>query len=300
MLRYLFLSILFLLSITMLCSQTTAQSFSAANFDQLILDYHPEQREGVVQKDFERGLFYLEETRNATKGDPEALNYADYWNIMMAFIKLQEPKAHKEIAFQKSIDRNPASLCALIDAFGEKSVKSLNTHIPELFKRFHATCDQYREPEESLDPLAYAQAGKLDPKLVSLLHEIGENDQLFRSKEVIDWSQQTPLDRKNMQLIDSLYQQYKCYIGESLVGKKLSSNMWAVIQHSTIEDMERYLPVIHQGVQAGELHATPLKMLLDRIHTIKHGYQFFGSQGGDYDLASAEERAKMEKKYGLE
>lgn len=300
MLRYLFLSILFLLSITMLCSQTTRPSFSVANFGQQILDYQPEQREGLSEKDFKRGLFYLEETRKSTKGDPQALNYADYWNIMMAFIKLQEPKAHKEIAFQKSIDQNPASLCALIDAFGEKSVNSLNTHIPELFKKFYATCDEFREPEEPLDPVTYAQQEKLDATLVTILHQISEDDQRFRKNKDIDWSQQTPLDQKNRLLIDSLFQQYQSYIGKSLVGEKLASTMWSVVQHATIEDMERYLPIIHAGVKAGDLHQTPLKMLLDRIHAIKYGYQFFGSQGGDYDLASTAERKQMEKKYGLE
>lgn len=300
MLRYLFFSILFLLFVTILHSQSTAPSFTVANFDQLILTYQPKQQDGVSQKDYERGLFYLEQTRNATEGDPKALNYADYWNIMMAFIKLQEPKVHKEIAFQKSIDRSPASLCALIDAFGEKSVASLNKHIPELFQRFYSTCGDFLETEEVFDPIAYAKTEKLNAKLVTIIHRIAENDQQYRGDEVIDWSKQTPLDHQNLQLIDSLYQQYKCYIGESLVGKELTSTMWSVIQHSTIEDMERYLPVVHQGVQAGELHPTPLKMLLDRIHTIKYGYQFFGSQGGDYDLASAEERAKVEKKYGLE
>lgn len=299
MLRYLFLSILFLLFLTMLHSQSTAPSFTAANFDQLILDYHPKQQEGVSQKDYERGLFYLEQTRSATKGDPQALNYADYWNITMAFFKLKEPKTHKEIAFQKSIDKNPASLCALIEAFGEKSTASLQRHIPELFHSFYSSCEDFREPEEVFNPVAYAKAEKLDAELVTLIHEIAEDDQRYRGNEVVDWSLQTPLDKKNRQLIDSLYQEYQCYIGESLVGKKLASTMWAIVQHSTIEDMEQYLPLIHQAVQAEELHPTPLKMLLDRIHTIKYGYQFFGSQGGDYDLASAAERAKVEKKYGL-
>lgn len=300
MLRYLFLSILFLLFLTILHSQSTSPYFTAANFDPLILTYQPKQQDGVSQKDYERGLFYLEQTRTATKGDPKALNYADYWNIMMAFIKLQEPKVHKEIAFQKSIDRNPASLCALIDAFGEKSVASLNKHIPELFQGFYATCDDFRETEEVFDPLAYAKAEKLDPKLVTLIHEIAENDQRYRGDEVVDWSQQTPLDKQNMQLIDSLYQKHQRYIGQSLVGEKLASTMWAIVQHATIEDMEQYLPIIHQAVQAGELHPTPLKMLLDRIYSIKYGYQFFGSQGGDYDLSSEQERQKVEKEYGLE
>ena len=44
--------------------------------------------------------------------------------------------------------------------------------------------------------------------------------------------------------------------------------------------MERFLPIIHKAVTDRQLGQTPLKMLIDRVQTIKTGAQIFGSQAG--------------------
>ncbi|NRB46582.1 MAG: hypothetical protein HRU41_02840 [Saprospiraceae bacterium] len=273
-------------------------TFNSENFNQAILSYQPTQRDGVSDKDFSRGTFYLEQTAKSSEGNPDNLNAVDYWNITMAFIKLQEPKEHIALSFQKAADSDPKSLCSVLDAYGEKTLTYLAKHIPERSKQFYAGCADILAQEEIFDPVAYAEEQQVDLGLVKLMAEINETDQMYRNEAEVDWSLQTPLDERNMEIIDSLYQQHKTYVGKGLVGKKFSSTMWAVIQHSTIEKMEEYLPIVHAGVQAGDLHPTPLKMLIDRIHVIKHGYQFFGSQGGA-EIASDEARAEIEKTYGL-
>lgn len=277
-------------------AQTT--TFTANNFNTEVLKYQPTQREGVSDKDFDRGTFYLEQTVKATAGNPADLNAVDYWNITMAFIKLKEPKEHIALSFQMAADSDAKSLCSVLEAYGEKSLRLLSKHIPERSSKFYTSCAEILAEEEVFDPVAYAEEHKIDLELVKLMMEINETDQMYRNEAEVDWSLQTPLDERNMAIIDSLYQFHNAYVGKNLVGEKFSSTMWMVIQHSTVEKMEEYLPIVHDGVTAGDLHPTPLKMLIDRIHAIKHGYQFFGSQGG-VEIASDEARAEIEKAYGL-
>jgi len=77
--------------------------------------------------------------------------------------------------------------------------------------------------------------------------------------------------------------------------------MWAVIQHSNLEMMERYLPVIQKAVKDKELNIVPLKMLIDRFYGLKYGYQIFGSQSGfGFEMADEKTRKEIELKYGIE
>lgn len=219
----------------------------------------------------------------------------------MAFIKLGEPKEHVAIAFQKAINLSEESICEYLAAFGPKSVESLTNAIPETFLPFYKNCASSQPVKKTLDCQKYAAENGLDEALVTLINEISENDQKYRNDTPVDWSKQTPLDKKNMALIDDLYKKYGKYIGKELVGKELEWVMWLVIQHSNIEKMEAYLPVIHKAVQTGDLAQTPLKMLLDRIYCARENYQFFGSQfGGNCEVADEEKRLAISKKYGIE
>lgn len=282
-------------------AQLRVTNFTAENLENKILTYQPIQREGITDEKFSRGKFILDKVKESAKKNNLQFIYPDYWNITMAFISLGEPKIHIEIAFQKAIDDNEKSICEYVDAFGDKAVNRLTEHIPELFLPFYSNCSTIETKEEKLDCKKYATENNLNLELVELLNQIGNDDQKFRKTKEVDWSKQTPLDKRNLELVDSLYQQYGSYIGKNLVGEKLESNMWAVIQHSNIESMEKYLPIIHQAVKEENIHPTPFTMLLDRIHCIKYNYQFFGSQfGGDCKLAEEEKRLAIKKKYELE
>ena len=75
--------------------------------------------------------------------------------------------------------------------------------------------------------------------------------------------------------------------------------MFFVIQHSNVEMMERYLPIVQKAVRQNELQETPLKMLIDRIYGAKKGYQIFGNQEF-VDLSDKKTRIEISKKYGIE
>jgi len=276
--------------------------FTAAKFESQILSYEPKKRVGVSDKDYKRGCFILGEVRKDVAKDLFQFNYSDYWNITTAFRRLKEPKAHIELAFQKAIDNNGDAICEYIEAFGEEAVNVLTETIPEVFTPFYeSNCNPESKASKKIDPMAYAKQNGLDVALVQLVAQIGEDDQRYRKVTgPIKWEKQTPLDKHNLVLIDSLYQKHQSYIGRTLVGQKYESTMWAVIQHSNIESMEKYLPVMAKAVEKEEVSDGTLKLLLDRIHCIKYKYQFFGSQyGGSCELADEDKRKAIEKKYKL-
>jgi hypothetical protein len=141
----------------------------------------------------------------------------------------------------------------------------------------------------------------LDLDLVSLIKKIIDLDKKYRINDTTDWSKQKPIDKENQHLIDSLFNKHKKYIGTSLVGETYNYGMWAVIQHSNIEMMENYLPIVQKAVKNKELDIFPLKMLIDRFYGLKYGYQFFGTQVGfGFKLADDEKRKEIQLKYGIE
>ena len=295
----LFVILLLLALQTSLLAQSKEVKFTAKNLEQKILTYHPPQRKSVDKKDFDHGLFILDEVRKDIQKDNLRFCYADYWNLMTSFHYLKEPQEHIELVFQKAIDDNSKSICEYVEAFGEKAVTRLSKSIPEVFLPFYKTCENELSVKKIFDPIKYATKNKLDLELVQLMHQMSEDDQKYRKvRGEVDWSKQTPLDKKNMHLIDSLYNNKHTYIGKSMVGNELESTMWAVIQHSKIETMEKYLPIMHAAVKKGELSEGTIKLTIDRIYCNKYNYQPFGSQlGGDCELCSKEMREKVRKKY---
>lgn len=141
-----------------------------------------------------------------------------------------------------------------------------------------------------------------DSSLVSLIISVAESDVKYRRGSIPNWyAKQKPLDAKNQSIIDSLYEVHQTYVGRSLVGDKYEYVMWSVIQHSNLETMEKYLPVLAKAVKEEELGLIPFKMLLDRYHGLKFGYQIYGTQRGfDFGRADEETKQEIERKYGIE
>ena len=274
--------------------------FDLENFDKQILTYQAPHRTGVTDAKYKDGIGLLTEVQRLVKSEDNQFKYADYWNLTVVFLRLDEPEEHIAIAFQKATDKDAKATCELIEAFGLSKMDHIREAIPELFDSFVAKCQAMpKEEEEVFDAEVYAQENGFDLALIKLMHQISIDDQVYRGQDPVDWSKQTPLDHRNEEIIDSLFQEYDSYIGSDMVGKKLESTMWLVIQHSNIEKMQTYLPVVHQAVLDERLHPTPLKMLLDRIYAITEGYQIFGSQfgveRGDEAFCEA-----IRKEYGLE
>ncbi|WP_178984706.1 hypothetical protein [Winogradskyella helgolandensis] len=294
--KYLILPV-FILSTFICCNaQTNEFTFSYENFEKEIIGYEPKQNE-VSDKKFEHSVFVLNEVKKDVNNDALGFNRADYFNILSSFLTLNESKKNILIAYNKF----------------KKSEGSCEYFVGGLFKsdKFDLIRDDIEnqillcktsslEKSTEVNLKTYSSENNLDYNLVELISNISKLDQEYRSaEEKIYLKKQPELDKRNQKLIDSLFNKYQKYNGKTLVGEKFESVMWSVIQHSNLEMMEKYLPIIQKAVQDDDLHQTPFKMLIDRIYSQKENYQIFGSQGG-VELASEEIRKKVIAKYKIE
>lgn len=284
-------------SISCNAQENQNNGFTYEDFNNEILKYEPVRKSGVSEKDFNKGLFRLNETKSAVNNGPENFTYADYWNITMAFVNLDESEKSIRIAFDKAIELDAEKVCQIIEIFG---YSQLDIRIPDAFFAFLKNCKDSKSNDEALNLEEYANQNGLKLELVTIMHGIQLADIKFRFNSKMDASKQTILDNQNQAKIDSLYSVFDTYIGKSLVGDKFQNTMWAVVQHSNVEMMEKYLPVIQEAVKNGELKVVPLKMLIDRYYGLKYGYQIYGTQDGfGFDLADEKKRKEISVKYGI-
>lgn len=291
------ISPIFLLSIFINCNaQSKKYTFNYDNFEKEILTYEPEQNE-VSDKDYEHGVFVLNEVKKDVRNDVKGFNRADYFNILSSFLSLKESKQNIIIAYEKF--KNSEGSCEYFTTSGFFKSYKFDLIRDDIEKQILLCKTSMLKESTEIDLKIYSSENNLDYKLVELISKINRLDKKYRSNENIDWSKQTPIDLENQRIIDSLYAKHKKYIGTSLVGEKFNYVMWAVIQHSNLEMMEKFLPIIQKAVKQNEIGVTPFKMLIDRIYTQKENYQIFGSQRG-VELASEEIRKKVIVKYDLQ
>lgn len=293
--KQLIISILFLTIVTSCKSQKIVE-FDYNNFEKQVLSYEPIQNSNTIKKDFDFGKMVLRETKIATENNYKNFNGADYYNILSAFTALNESEINIQIAFEKF--KNSEGSC---DYFLSKRMFKSPKYdiIREKINQQIQICENSTSKNQNrFDLKEYSQKNNFDYNLILQINNINDLDEKYRNDETTDWTKQTPIDKENQRIIDSLYNVHKTYLGKTLVGEKFQSTMWRVIQHSNIEMMEKYLPIIQKAVNDNELDVVPFKMLIDRIYSIKFGYQIFGSQGG-IDIADDEKRKEVELKYGI-
>ncbi|USD24757.1 hypothetical protein [Flagellimonas marinaquae] len=247
----------------------------------------------MSDKNFSFGEMIVTNTKKQLESDNYKFNAADYLNITTALYALNEKKETWEISLKKMSESEKG--CEYLTAY--KKDVNFYKDSKELYDSLIKNCGALPKEDSKFDFSDYVNKNQLNIKLVSTIKKIGEDDQKYR--KLRDMEKQYPLDIQNQILIDSLFQVNQTYIGKSLVGDKYDAVMWAVIQHSNLEMMERYLPVVQNAVDENELNQTPFKMLIDRIYSFKYGYQIFGSQVG-VDLADKKEQMEVAKKYGIE
>lgn len=283
------------------CFAQTEMSFGFDTFEQGILAYKPVQKKNVSKEEYDYAAMILNETRKAVKHKPENFNLADYFNVLSAFLTLNESPENIALAYQKFASAQGS--CEYFIAF-ENKIKNNPKYdlIRQNYNKQLQACKKGIPAKTTFDLAEYCERKNLDINLVKLMDKIKQEDEIYREQ---NWDQyqlkQKVIDQKNQQLIDSLFQVYGSYLGRSLVGKKYENVMWSVIQHSNVMMMEMYLPVIHKAYLDNEIEAGPLKMLIDRYYGLEYGYQIFGSQQGfGFRLADEQTRKALINKYELE
>jgi hypothetical protein len=291
----------FLLGGFIISNTLYAQSqLTADNFESAVLTYEPQQRSEVSDKSFDFAKMVIRETKLAVEGDEEGFNRADYFNILTAFLSLKESEAIIQLAFEK-FSQSKGS-CEYFTSFID-NVNEKETYEPirEQFNARAAECEGNGKPETVFILSNYCKENGLNQNLVALIKDIDEKDKYYRKGDYDNHKvDQRALDIENQLTIDSLFAVHGNYLGESLVGPKFASTMWAVIQHSNEEMMEKYLPVMKNAVAQGEMGESMLKMTIDRYYALTEGFQVFGSQSGmNVDLATVEKRNEIAKLYGI-
>jgi hypothetical protein len=128
---------------------------------------------------------------------------------------------------------------------------------------------------------------KLDKPLMAELDTILKSDQEGRTINSIDgqvWNKkQTENDSINMIKVAGILSRYG-WPGEEIIGWSGSSAIWAVIQHSNLENQEKYLILMREAVKNGKARPAQLALLEDRILVGKGKEQIYGTQAGTDSL----------------
>lgn len=273
--------------------------YNDTSFKKKIFNLKIVKKDAVSDESFGKGKFIFGE---ATKSGLKSVG--DYRNLAVALSHLGEDKKLIKYSIDKAFSLNSE----MMFSFYEHLKKTDSIQYKKELKSFPSIKDKLLKLEEYTQTKvskgstfnSYCKKNNLNINLVKLLRLIEENDQKYRTQDYMkNLAKQKELDSSHLSIIDSLYKKHGTYIGKSLVGDKFSHVMWLVIQHSNIKKMEEYLPIILVAVKNKELNKTPLKMLIDRIYTIKYGYQIFGSQMG-IEISDDEIRNKVITKYALD
>lgn len=288
--RHVFLAILLMCSLYV--DAQHAIKFTADDFLLQIESYSPDA-DGVSASKHADAMMFLSETQKRIKKNTKA-DVADYWNLLTVFDMVHESTDNIDIVLDKFFRADGS--CDYLTSF-QKYYERYSQYIQTRLKSQLTICStkSLKTDRKPFDLDEYVRRNKLDKTLVENIYQIDQDDQVDRYNASV----QAPLDAVNQEKIEKLFARYNCYIGKSLVGEKFDHVMWMVIQHSNLEMMERYLPVIHEAVKEKELHETSLKMLIDRVYTAKFNYQIFGSQVGVKAAADAI-RDAVRKKYDID
>lgn len=140
-------------------------------------------------------------------------------------------------------------------------------------------------------------AQNYNQRLIAQLAEIAKTDQQYRdvpvrvagkkygwnSLQVIElMHKQDALDNSNLAKVEKIIAQYG-YPGKTLVGEKYKSIAFIVIQHNDHDVQVKYLPLLTEAANKGELNWSSLALMLDRVKTGNGEKQVYGSQMLDHN-----------------
>lgn len=250
----------------------------------------------VTDINFNKGKYIYQQTIEELKKNSYKFSYIDYWNFTLALTYLDENREVVEYCFKKAYDMNSENVCVILNRvyYSQDEISVLLQNKLLILPATLNICNK-----KKINKINDEENIIVKDNITKLIVEIQKNDQRYRGEDFnSNIEKQNLLDRINQFKIDSLFNEHKEYIGKSHVGIKNDHVMWSVIQHSNIEMMTRYLPVVHQAVIEGELPLVPLQMLIDRIYTIETGKQIFGSQGG-VEISAESIVNEVKEKYNI-
>mgnify|MGYP000011318830 CR=1 FL=1 len=204
----------------------------------------------------------------------DAPETGDYYNAACSAALAEENEKALDY-LTKSIDSGWTSLKWMLN---DADLSTLHTE-----KRWQEQVDRLTAMKEEREK-------DMDKTLMSELEEIREKDQRYRmqmrgfsdkygwdSPQVDSlWALQSPMDSLNTLRILEIIEE-RGYPGKTLVGDQ-ASTAFLVIQHADIEIQEKYLPIMTEAAEKGEMPYSSLALLIDRINMRNNKPQIYGSQ----------------------
>jgi len=258
-------------------------------YGQLTLGYVPEKPTGWDEQKYHEGIFKLEGAYTQLEENGGEPNYADYWNVAVAYFDMGQPVAVVQELLESSYATNPVPFCELVGYLNDMGTRFADTEGLD-WEGFVRNCEALPQAEEEVFDLeAYAHEGGYEIGLLRQLDTLMERDQRYRQhgdySEHSDWValQQEQLDPENLRLIGGLILELGEYPGEDMVGPKFAHVACLVIEHAAPADMayaKKLLPMVAEAYQQKQLKPGMLRMLIDRLHWLEHGTQIYGSHQG--------------------
>jgi len=246
----------------------------------------------------------LSQYRNAFSISQES--YLSLYHASLCAAQMKDNKG-AIVYLQKAIDLDWEYVCPL--AKSEESLAGLRKY--KKWGSVRAICDKEEAAYNARinvklrDELAYIFAN--DQRYRGKMHEIRKKYGHNSEEAKASVEKQQILDAANLIRIEEIIAEYG-YPGVSIVGEKQSKTAFLVIQHADLEVQEKYLAMLTEAADKGELDWGNLAMLIDRIRMRKGEKQLYGSQikidskTGAYSLYPIENPAEVNvrrKKLGL-
>jgi hypothetical protein len=113
------------------------------------------------------------------------------------------------------------------------------------------------------------------------LKAMGASDQSIRANPAHlnkdDWARQEAIDKVNMTRLASIIKRYG-WPGMHFAGAAYAKNAFMVLQHADSASQHAYLPLLREAVSRGEMPASDLAMLEDRVLKSDGRAQLYGTQ----------------------
>jgi hypothetical protein len=112
------------------------------------------------------------------------------------------------------------------------------------------------------------------------------------------WSKQSSIDEQNIRRLEEIIATYG-WPGNTQFGSRAAMAAFLILQHSDISYQKKYLPLAKAAAVKGEMQASSLALLEDRVRLREGQKQIYGSQvtrngAGEWEPLPVEDEAKVD------
>lgn len=245
------------------------------------------------------------QAQNFSSADPNYIKYVQLGEKALLAEKFDSCLVYYAQAFEIKQTSVLSTMRAATCAYGAKNElvldQMLDTAYNINYSQAKGIFEGYPEFEPYLDTELHeriqndwktrAIADGLDLELIEKMKEVRVSDQAQRQEmrgisekygwqsPQMDslWKLQSYSDSVNTIFISNLIDE-RGYPGRSMVGADLASTAFLVIQHADIDVQQKYLPIIKDAADAGEVRWSSVALLIDRVNLRTGKPQIYGSQ----------------------